>query len=674
MPNDKIPITEVTEKADMPADIVLGIPEGSIPLSKVNLSNGPLDIGGNVFFGNISDTDKIVDANNTKKRFRFDAGSLTASTLRTYAVPDKSGTLVLTNETLYIGTTGIALNRASDALTLAGLTLTTPDIGTPSSGVLTNCTGLPLSGLTSGTLAVDFTQTKASPITNVLTLTGGSNVVTDYIADGEHYRTAVVYKPGATGNCVDLEASSAEYGVVTGGMDLISADDTYTIAAWVKLESFTGTNNFPMIFSHASAATNYLAIASTGYVRWRAGNAAYNDTATGLISTGTWYRIVVVHESSSSGKIYINAVNRTGGTYNPGSAPSYSSVNMNIGRYDAANPGYNFDGLIDEFEIYNVAWSQSDVTADYNSGVGVYHTSSTSGIILGYHFDETGGLVADDFTATNKDCTFTPSCAWATGIIVIPGGDVTRKVFRVIDGVSALEGGKFYFGDSVNNDSSYYIGLTKIPGTTIINQILYSSAANTLAGITAVNSGVLITSAAGVPSISATLPSGIILVAPVLGTPASGNLANCTGYPGVGEAGEGHIRVFLPSYTTVAGTWGWNADNTYNEGQYIGNTSNTINDACSFKVYLAIGTYTFWMVAMISVNGGICDFLIDGVSTSTAIDLYNGSTVKNTVKSKASISVTTAGLKTIQIKVTGKNASSGGYQAYTSSFAMTRTA
>lgn len=54
------------------------------------------------------------------------------------------------NQTFYIGTTQVAINRASAALTLAGITLTTPDIGTPSAGVLTSCTGT-ASGLTAGT-------------------------------------------------------------------------------------------------------------------------------------------------------------------------------------------------------------------------------------------------------------------------------------------------------------------------------------------------------------------------------------------------------------------------------------------------------------------------------------------------------------------------------------------
>ena len=53
------------------------------------------------------------------------------------------------SQTFYIGTTQVAINRASAALTLAGITLTTPDIGTPSAGALTNCTA-------DGTNAVGF--------------------------------------------------------------------------------------------------------------------------------------------------------------------------------------------------------------------------------------------------------------------------------------------------------------------------------------------------------------------------------------------------------------------------------------------------------------------------------------------------------------------------------------
>lgn len=56
------------------------------------------------------------------------------------------------------------------------------------------------------------------------------------------------------------------------------------------------------------------------------------------------------------------------------------------------------------------------------------------------------------------------------------------------------------------------VGVTK-GGTgltsTTQNQILYSSAANTIAGLATANNGTLITSAGGVPSISSTLPSTV---------------------------------------------------------------------------------------------------------------------------------------------------------------------
>lgn len=48
------------------------------------------------------------------------------------------------------------------------------------------------------------------------------------------------------------------------------------------------------------------------------------------------------------------------------------------------------------------------------------------------------------------------------------------------------------------------------PATTTVNQVLYSSSANTIGGITTANDGVLITSGAGVPSISSTLPSAVV--------------------------------------------------------------------------------------------------------------------------------------------------------------------
>ncbi len=79
------------------------------------------------------------------------ASAIADGTDYTNTLPAKTGTFAMLDNVTYIGTTSVALNRTTAALTLAGITLTTPDIGTPSAGVLTNATGLPITGITDST-------------------------------------------------------------------------------------------------------------------------------------------------------------------------------------------------------------------------------------------------------------------------------------------------------------------------------------------------------------------------------------------------------------------------------------------------------------------------------------------------------------------------------------------
>ena len=117
-----------------------------------------------------------------------------------------------TDQTMYIGTTAVTIDRASAALTLAGITLTTPDIGTPSAGTLTSCTGLPIAGLVASTStaigvgsielghATDTTITRVSAGVvaiegiNILTVAGGT--LTGNIILGEN--TAIALDPAGS--------------------------------------------------------------------------------------------------------------------------------------------------------------------------------------------------------------------------------------------------------------------------------------------------------------------------------------------------------------------------------------------------------------------------------------------------------------------------------------------
>jgi len=64
----------------------------------------------------------------------------TSATNYTQTLPARTWTVANLDDVTYIGTTSVALNRTSWALTLDWITLTTPNIGTPSAWTLTNCT------------------------------------------------------------------------------------------------------------------------------------------------------------------------------------------------------------------------------------------------------------------------------------------------------------------------------------------------------------------------------------------------------------------------------------------------------------------------------------------------------------------------------------------------------
>lgn len=67
------------------------------------------------------------------------------------------------------------------------------------------------------------------------------------------------------------------------------------------------------------------------------------------------------------------------------------------------------------------------------------------------------------------------------------------------------------------------------PATTTANQLLFSSATNTVGGLSTANSGVLVTNSTGVPSISGPLTNGQIIVGNTGATPTAATITGGTG-------------------------------------------------------------------------------------------------------------------------------------------------
>lgn len=140
------------------------------------------------------------------------------------------------------------------------------------------------------------------------------------------------------------------------------------------------------------------------------------------------------------------------------------------------------------------------------------------------------------------------------------------------------------------------------------------------------------------------------------------------------DVGEGYILFDPYLYDSIVqGAWALSVSANYYHSYNFQSTSTNNGDQLNYKAFLQAGTYIFDLVCTTSTDQGILEILIDGVSVGT-IDTYAGVTVWIEKKSITGISVSQAGLKTISLKLNGKNALSSSYGMRISSFALRRSA
>ena len=98
------------------------------------------------------------------------------------------------------------------------------------------------------------------------------------------------------------------------------------------------------------------------------------------------------------------------------------------------------------------------------------------------------------------------------------------------------------------------------------------------------------------------------------------------------------------------------------------------NAEVTFKVLLAAGTWTLYLLHAKFNSFGIITFRVDGGASVGTIDLYNGSLIGNQRSTVAGIVVATSGIHDLNLKMETKNASSSNYFGDISLIQLARTA
>ena len=211
---------------------------------------------------------------------------------------------------------------------------------------------------TGGTHSVSTGYNSGNRSFSIATSTDLSGIV----SPGMRYRVTRGTTPGT--QCTDLESSSSQYASKSSPSGL-SFTPTFSAEAWIKLESYTGSQQTIIARKATGTAAGWeLAIDSSGRLVIRAGNTAANlDDMTSYqsIPLGEWVHVAGTITMSTSGStfLWINGVSVPGAFTNGTSTTITQSGNLTLGSTNS--PSDYFDGKISDVRVWSDARTDTEI-------------------------------------------------------------------------------------------------------------------------------------------------------------------------------------------------------------------------------------------------------------------------------------------------------------------------
>ncbi len=224
--------------------------------------------------------------------------------------------------------------------------------------------------------AEDFTQ--RSDCLVALLFNGDLTDETTNERDGTNNGATSLPISGKFGGCYDFEHDETDYVSLTTHITAFQSLISGTVMAYIKPES----NTYGHWWAGGGSSSNWIGIAWYGNSTEGIWFAIKDDntydysgqTSSGSVMTDNWYHIAITVENGVGNKIYINGVQVTP-SYTYGNASSSKFFNdvfisqLWVGGSERGSFDTYFDGMIDEFAIFDVALNDTQISAIASHGL-----------------------------------------------------------------------------------------------------------------------------------------------------------------------------------------------------------------------------------------------------------------------------------------------------------------